>query len=219
MNLSAISKSGAAGISQMTQPAVLHVQDVEAGVEGSKRAADLAKEFHDKITGMSPACKPLKDLHLESASYTRAEAADDCTMLNFPGAPITQMVLGIKNYLYYKADIEATAQTEGLDKVFKKDTPEILRAVAMYSFSAAGPTSTRAVFRALGRAVKKTYKPGPQSVASFIEKMKEHLTLARPKVKDEIEGYISGKSKEGDPKGAEDKYQWIKEKLGGAECF
>jgi hypothetical protein len=224
MGLNAVSATGAAGIGQMTGVAVMHVQNVQDGIEGKPASKRLAREFAKSIHGgtpprdpPNPSCAPLREI--DRIRYDRESAGANCELLAMPQGLFQSMFLGTKHYLYYKADIRAAAEEGHFKEIFKEDYEEILRVVSMYSYSAAGHYSVLPRFQTLAKLYYGKYKSGPAGKAAFLSALKTRILAGRPKaLKAELDVFITGVNEAGN-EGAEEKYRKIKEALGGAECF
>jgi hypothetical protein len=224
MGLNAVSGTGAAGIGQMTGTAILHVQNVQDGIEGKPASKRLAQQLEKEIHGgtnpkepANPSCAPLQDF--DRTRYTVDTAGANCELLAMPQGLFLSMYYGTKHYLYYQADIRAVAEEGRFKEIFKDDYEEILRVVSMYSYSAAGHYSVLPRFQTLAKLYYGKYKSGPAGKASFLTALKMRIMAGRPKaLQEEIDVFISGVNQAGN-EGAEEKYRKIKEALGGAECF
>jgi hypothetical protein len=225
MTVNAVSESGAAGIGQVTEGAVVHAQGVEAGLWGSPaaklRAQSVVKRIHGNpppsANTPDPLCAPLREL--DQTAFTKSDPPTDCELLAMPNGVFLPMYFGAKLLTYNKADLEYAAQKESLREVFKSDYDEMIRIAGMYGYSAAGHYRVMGAFLALGRAARGKYQPGPEGKKKFLESLKVRISAGRSKsIAKQISNYISGVNTAGN-EGAEDKYQTIKKALGGAECF
>jgi hypothetical protein len=215
MMLNSRSFTGARGIGQLTQIAMQHVQDVDQGRPwgATKASLELSKRHSANIVGNGsqlpkPECDPLHQF--ERSFLSKDELANPCSILQLPEGAFRSMLYSMKLYSYYKAEIEAIAQSVGAEKFLGKDYREIIQAATAYSYSAAGPGHTRPTFKALLLAAKKNYK----GKTAFLNQLKANLVRRAPRVAGEIRTYVSGEGK-----GLKDRYAAIKAELGGRECF
>lgn len=216
MILNSTSRTRARGIGQMTQIALLQVQNVDDGLPygASAAALQLAQTIHENILGTQtrppkPTCDPLHEF--EGRRMTQNNSVDACNILELPDGAFYPTILSMKHYLYYRANIESWAKGQGAEKLFGADYKEILNKVTAYCYSASGYGNTFPTFQALVLAAK---KKGKIQKETFLNQLRDRLVARSPRVASEIKTYVSGNGK-----GLEDRYTAIKKELGGAECF
>lgn len=212
LHMNALSHTGAGGIGQLTQVAILGVQQVDASEIVTPEVKNVSTRVKNEIQS-NPGCAPLREF--EKLTLKESEAARRCEVLSFPRSPLYPMVLSMKHYQYGKAHLRAIISTLDLKKRFgEAKNAELETELAQYAYNTgvSGIASSFLVYARTATAKR------AKSVDAFMKGFQAHLAANFSESEDRRKEVSNHVRSDTEARGVQNRLKAM-DKKGGVACF